>query len=140
MTQDAKYSVIALVSGIAVGGLLLLLELEGVDWAGLYRKWFGLVLWTAVIFGALAYKYGRSIRGKSLVLFAAMLVLHITVLARYLCSANKFPNVFFLFFSPLEGGAMAFVLTQWGGGHMRRTDRARRLRHGKTDRDDDDVE
>lgn len=140
MTQDARYSVIALVSGVAVGGLLLLLELEGVDWAGVYRKWFGLVLWTIFIFGALAYKYGRSIRGKGLVLFAAMLVLHITVLARYLCSVDKFPNVFFLFFSPLEGGVMAFVVTQWGGGHMRRTDRARRPRRSETNGDNDNVE
>jgi len=123
MTRDAKYSVLAFASGMVVFALLLLLELEGIDWAGLYRKWFGLALWTTLIFGALAYKYGRSLRGKCLLLFLAMLALHTVVLACYLYSVDKFPNVFFLFFSPLEGGAVAFVLSQWGGGRMSRRDR-----------------
>jgi hypothetical protein len=119
MTKDTKYSVVAFLSGMAVFALLLRLEFEGVDWAGLYRKWFGLALWTTFIFGVLAHKYRRSLRGRCLLLFLAMLVSHIAVLSRYLCSVDKFPNVFFLFFSPLEAGAAAFVLTQWGGGRMK---------------------
>ncbi|HXJ95143.1 MAG TPA: hypothetical protein VMT20_20065 [Terriglobia bacterium] len=136
MTKDTKYTLLAFVSGMAVFALLLLLELEGVDWAGLYRKWFGLVLWTLFIFGALAYKYGRSLRGKCLLLFLLMLVLHVAVLSRYLCSVDKFPNVFFLFFSPLEGGAMAFVLSQWGGGRMNRRNRIDEIRSSETSRDE----
>jgi hypothetical protein len=132
MTRDAKYSIGAFIGGIVVGAVLIALELAGVDLAGVYRKWFGLVLWTALMFGLLGWQYGRRLRkAKALALFLAMLALHVSVLTLYLRSADRFPNLFFLFFAPFEGGIVAFVLSVLGGVSLRGADAAERPRDEK---------
>ncbi|MGH7869502.1 MAG: hypothetical protein ACREP9_18180 [Candidatus Dormibacteraceae bacterium] len=112
MKRDTKNSIVVFVAGVLVGGILLVLELSGVDWAGTGRKWFGLVLWTAGIFGLLAYGYGRKLRSaKPLSLFLVALALHLSVMVLYLRSVADFPNLFFLFFGPLEGGLVVVAMT-----------------------------
>ena len=110
MTQDTKYSAIAFISGAAAMGLLVVLgiEFEDVDWV----KWFGLVLWTTAIFGLLAYGYGRGLKkAKPMSIFLIVLGLHLSIMILYLRSAADFPNLFFLFFGPLEGALVVVAMT-----------------------------
>lgn len=103
MTRDTKYSIIAMLSGFAVFGLLLALEFEGADLAGAGRKWFQLVLWTGFVFVLVGYHRRKSLkRTKPLLMFVALLALHVMVFASYLRAEGHFPNVFFLIFSPLD--------------------------------------
>jgi Na+/proline symporter len=119
MTRDAKYSVIAFLSGILVGALLLTLELVGVDWAGLYRKWFGFVLWSALMFGLLGIAYGRRLRrAKALAVFLGLLLVHVVVFVLYLRSVERLPDTAFIFYFPLEGGLIGLVMTTLGGTRL----------------------
>jgi hypothetical protein len=125
MAKDVKYSVMAFVGGVLVMGLLIFLSLnfEQADW----MKWFGLALWTGVIFGLVAYKFGKAVsRGKCLWLFVAMLALHIAAMVEYLRFVDKFPNVFFLLFSPVEAGIIALVLSLVNDVNLRHGDAVER--------------
>lgn len=110
VTRDTKYSVTAFTSGVAAMGLLVLLGLEfkDVDWV----KWFGLVLWTAGVFGLLAYGYGRGLKkAKPMSIFLIALGLHLSAMIVYLRSAADFPNSLFLFLGPLEGALVVVAMT-----------------------------
>jgi uncharacterized membrane protein YoaK (UPF0700 family) len=132
MTKDAKYSIIAMLSGFAVGGLLLGLELAGIDWAGAGRRWFQFVLWTGFVFGLVAYHRRRWLaKAKPLIVFLVLLVLHIVVLVSYLRPVDQFPNVFFLIFSPLEAALVAFVVGVVGGSIVRRKRPGEQSPHNK---------
>jgi uncharacterized membrane protein len=122
VTKNTKYSILAMLSGFAVFGLLLALGLGGVDWAGAGRRWFQLVLWTGFVFGVVAYYHGRRLaKARGMMVFLAMLGLHIMVLVSYLRRADEFPNVFFLVFSPVEAALVAFVVGLVGGNVVRRS-------------------
>jgi uncharacterized membrane protein len=121
MTKDAKYSIIALLSGILVSGLLFGPALAGIDLTDFYRRWFGFVLWTGFVFGLVAYHRRRWLKkAKALMVFVALLTLHIVVLVWYLGPTDRFPNVFFLIFSPLEAALVALVVGVVGGNIGRR--------------------
>lgn len=123
MNQDVKIAAAGLFSAVALLGLFVYLEWVGLDW----EKWFKFAGWTILVFGFLVYRYGRDFgKGRCLLVFLAILALHVTVLVDYLRSATKFPSVFFLFFSPLEGGIAAFILVVAGGAHPPRIRRTRR--------------
>jgi|SRR5579863_5860384 len=125
--DDAKWSLIAAVSGVLMGCLLIGLELIGIDWAGLYRKWFALVVWTICVFGSVAFAYGAHLkRVKVLVLFLAMVGIHVSGLALYLRSVDRFPTVSFLALLPVEVGLVALVMTVLAGVDPRRVHRERR--------------
>jgi len=95
------------------------------DW----QKWYGLVFWTAFTFGFAAYWYGRGLwKPRCLAVFSALLVIHVTVLLRYLGTADGFPDIFFLFFSPLEATLVAVALMLVGGIPPRRARRPGRRR------------
>lgn len=112
MKRDTKNSILVFVVGALVGGILFALEIAGVDWAGAGRKWFGLVLWTAGIFGLLAYGYGRKLgKTRPLAVFLTALGLHLAIFIVYLRSAAHFPNLFFLFVGPLEGALVVGAIT-----------------------------
>lgn len=51
MKRDTKNTILAFAAGMTICLVLVGLELGGVDLAGADRKWFGLVLWTAFVFG-----------------------------------------------------------------------------------------
>ena len=128
MTKDTKYSILAMLSGLAVGGLLLGLELAGIDWAGSGREWFQFVLWTGFVFGLVAYHRRRwLVTGKAQIVLVALLIAHIVILVAYLRAANGFPNLFFLIFSPVEVALVAFMVGLASGGIRRRKCPNRRL-------------
>ena len=123
MTKDSKHSILALLSGFAVGGLLLGLELAGIDWADAGRRWFQFVLWTGFVFGVVAYhRRGWLLKAKPILVLLALLVAHTVFLVWYLRAAGRFPNLFFLIFSPLEVVLIALVVGVVGG-HIRRRKR-----------------
>jgi len=121
MTKDTKYTILAILSGFAVCGLLLGLEFAGADLAGAGRKWFQLVLWTGFVFALVGYHRRRWLaKAKAALVFLALLAAHIAVLVSYLRAAGHFPNVFFLIFSPLEAALVALVVGLVGGNTVRR--------------------
>ena len=100
--------------------VLLGLEFRNIDWI----KWFGLVLWTAVIFGLLGTLYSRDLRKtRCLLVFVGLLVVHTSALYFYLRQVEAFPNVFFLFFSPFEGAAIGVMLMLFRGAKPHREHR-----------------
>jgi hypothetical protein len=122
MTRDAKFSLIAGASGVLVGGLLIGLELVGIDWAGVYRTWFGFVLWTGVMFGLFGIAYGRHLkRLRSLAVFLTIFLVHVVLFTLYLRSADHLPEVAVLFGFPLEGGVIGLVMGTVGGTRLRRS-------------------
>jgi hypothetical protein len=132
MTKDTKYSILAVLSGFAVFGLGLGLEFAGADLAGAGRKWFQLALWTGFVFGVVAYLRTRWLaKAKALVVFLALLAVHIVALVSYLRSVDRFPNLFFLIFSPLEAALVAFVVGLAGGGIVRGKAPGERSPHAK---------
>ncbi len=121
MTKDAKYTVLAILGGFVVFGLLMGLELAGADLAGTGRKWFGFVLWTGFVFGLVAYhRRGWLVKAKPLKVFLALLTLHIVILVLYLRPVGQFPNLFFVIISPVEAALVTFVVGLLGGGVARR--------------------
>jgi multisubunit Na+/H+ antiporter MnhG subunit len=130
MTKNTKYSILAMLSGFAVFGLLLGLGLAGVDWAGAGREWFQLVLWTGFVFGLVAYHRRRWLKKtRALMVFVALLAVHIVALVSYLRAAEGFPNVFFLIASPVEAALVAFVVGLVGGSIVRRKRPGKRSPH-----------
>lgn len=125
--ENLKITVFALVSAVAFFFALLLFAHYRADWG----KWFGFAVWTAGIFGSLVYLYAESLdeNRKCMLVFFFALALHSTMLILYLRSANKFPNVFFLLFSPIEGGIIAGVLGIFGARSFRRRTANRRPNH-----------
>jgi len=127
MTKDTKYSILAMLSGFAVFGLLLALGFAGVDWAGAGREWFQLVLWTGFVFGLVAYHRRRWLaRAKALIAFVAVMALHVAVLVWYVRAAGAFPNFVFLILSPVEAALVALVVGLAGGHIGRRKHPAKR--------------
>ena len=94
-----------------------------------WQKWFGLIWWTIVTFGIAAYWYGRGLwKPKCLAVFTVLLVIHVTVLLRYLGTADSFPDIFFLFFSPIEITLVGVALMLVGGTPPRPPRRPKRPR------------
>lgn len=122
-----------IIAGFAVatvGGVFVLLV--ALEWAGVdYQKWFKFMGWTVLLFGCVAYLYGASLkRLRCLSAFLGMLAIHVSVLILYLRSTDRFPSMFFLFFSPFEAMAVAFVLISLGA-RSHRTHRIERPPHHK---------
>ena len=112
MTKDTKSSILALLVGLAVGGVLFGLELAGVDWSGIYRKWFDFTFWTLALFGCVAYVYAESLdeKWRYKAAFFAALALHSLALILYLRTVDRFPNLFFLFlFFVVEAGVIGGI-------------------------------
>jgi TctA family transporter len=121
--ENLSAAATALIIVVSVIGLLPLM-----DWLGLdYQKWFGLPVWTATIFGTVLYVYERDLRrARCLVVFLLALALHVWVLVQYLRSAERFPNMFFFIFAPIETVAIAAALALLGGASMPRVRRKKR--------------
>jgi hypothetical protein len=113
----------ALVIVLFVIGLLPLM-----DWLGLdYQKWFGLVMWTGVIFGSVVYVYEKDLRkARCLVVFLLTLALHSAIFIYYLRSVDRFPNMFFFVFWPVEAVIIVAALTFLGGARTPRPRRTKR--------------
>jgi hypothetical protein len=120
MNQDVRYSVFAFLGGAVVMVLLIWLGLEfqSVDWI----KWFGFVIWTAMVFGAVAWQYAKSIDEISRCsrLFYAILAAHAVISILYLRSVADFPKALF-FSSPVEIALVACVLVFLGGARAHRS-------------------
>src|SRR5438477_80734 len=102
MTENGKIVIWALLSAVGFWVIVLLLDRAGLD----MPKWIGFAFWTAGVFGCIVYLNAESLDElwQCKVAFFLALALHSFVLIVYLRSVNRFPNVFFLFFSPIEGG------------------------------------
>lgn len=123
MNQNLKITLAAFLTIAALFGLAFLLEWGGLDW----EKWSSFVIWTAFVFGSIGYLYERDLRKRRcLLVLVAALALHVIVLIGYLNSVSKFPHVFFLFFSPLEGAGVGVLLLALGGARPHRTGRLNR--------------
>lgn len=118
MTKDAKNSIMAFLSGVAVLALAVGMEFEGLNW----EKWLASVFWTALVFGAVAYQYGESIDEISRCswLFHGMLAAHILISILYLRSVADFPKALF-FSSPIEIALVAGILVFLGGARAHRS-------------------
>jgi hypothetical protein len=120
MTKDAKYSAIAFISGMVFLAVGVALELIGVDWVGLYRKWFEFVVWTLAVFGLLGLAYGRRLKKmRPLAVFLGLLLLHTVVFVLYLRSVNRLVDASFFILFPLEGGFISLVMATLGGTSLR---------------------
>ena len=116
MTRDNKYGLVAFIVIVGVCALFFWLAWEGVD----YKKWFGLTLWTLCIFGSVVFLHAERLKMlRCLLVFLALLALHVTLLVFYLRSA-RFPNVFFLFFAPFEGAAIIGIVVLVAGERSHR--------------------
>ncbi len=116
--ENLSAAATALIIVVFFVGLLPLM-----DWLGLdYQKWFGLVVWTGTIFGCGVYVYERDLRrARCLAVFLIALTLHSTILISYLRSVDRFPNLFFFVFWPLEAVVIVLALTFLGGASMPRS-------------------
>jgi hypothetical protein len=133
MTKDAKYSIVAVLGAFVVLALLVGLELAGADLAGSGREWFQLVLWTGFVFGIVAYVRGTWLaKIKGLLVFFGLLIAHIVLLVWYFRLGQGFPNVFFLFFAPVEAALVALVVGLASGRIGRRKRPAKRSPHSHT--------
>lgn len=104
---------------MAVLALAVGMEFEGLNWG----KWLESVFWTALVFGAVAYQYGRSIDEirRCSWLFHGMLAAHILLSILYLRSVADFPKALF-FSSPVEIALVAGILVFIGGARADRSD------------------
>ncbi len=123
--ENLKLTALALLFIAVVFPIGLALEIHHIN----FEKWFGLIWWTAIIFGLLASLYSRDLRKfRCLAVFLGFLAIHASALFFYLRHATAFPNLFFLFFSPLEGAAIGVMLFIFGGAKPHREWRAARRR------------
>ncbi len=118
MNQNLKILVVALVAAVVFWSVILALDSAGVHW----QKWFQFMVWTAFVFGILAFKFAEDLDEKirCLLVFLALLTIHLTVGVLYVRTVTRFPNYFFLLFSPFEAGIGAFILTVLGGARLLR--------------------
>jgi len=134
MNPSTKDNLVIL--GLGVGSAILfiaggaLLAISVADW----QKWFSFVCWTAFTFGFPAYWYARGLKKpQCLAVFIALLVVHVMILLRCLAGTDRFPDVLFLFVSPIEATLVGMALMLVGGipsRPARRPGRRRpRLRH-----------
>jgi hypothetical protein len=123
--QDLKIAALAWSSIAVMFGFIGVLDWAGLDW----KKWFGFALLTVTVFGVGIYKLGASLRKtKCLMLFVAMLIVHLGIWGYFLRSVNGFPLKLFLL-APFEAAAMGAALVGVGGArifHYRRTSGHRR--------------
>jgi hypothetical protein len=129
MNQSTKENLVITALGIGsaivvvAGGTLFAIYVA--DW----QKWFRAVCWTTFIFGFAIYWFGRDLlKPRCLAMFAALLLVHVTLLWRYLGTADRFPDIFFLVFSPFEITLVAVALMLVGGKPSRPARRPRRHR------------
>lgn len=106
--ENLKITLAALATIVLVFGFVFVLDSRNMDW----QKWLPLGTWTAGIFGFLAYGYRPGLRRpRALCVFLATLTAHLVVLILYLRSVASFPNLFFLFFGPLEAAVIGFLIS-----------------------------
>jgi len=95
-----------------VFGTLLTLAWHKIE----YKKWFGFVVFTGLVFGIVLYAFSHGLkRIRSLLVFGALLAIHVAVCVIYLRSAIDFPIVFFAVFSPFEAAIVGSIMTTIGG-------------------------
>lgn len=125
------------VTALALGSVPVAVGFIGLlAWLGLDEmKWFGVVLWTTMIFGVPVYLHPEDFkRIRCLVVFFVALAVHLAVLTACLRGVSGFPNTFFLFFSVPEIGIVATLLYFLGGaGHGRRRTHGARGRKDASD-------
>jgi CDP-diglyceride synthetase len=117
--QLAVISFAALANAVFFGVIFALTWYE-ID----YEKWFALAVWTALVFGGLVYLSGHGLwKVRGLLIFGALLAIHLVASIVYLLSVSHFPNLLFLVGAPVEAAIAAFILGTIGGV------RPRLLRH-----------
>lgn len=101
----------ALANGIFFGTLFAL-EWHNVD----YKKWFGFVVFTGLVFGVVIYVHAKDFRTpRSVLVSVALFTIHVAACVLYLRSVSSFPTLLFAVFSPLEAGIVDLILTAVGG-------------------------
>jgi CDP-diglyceride synthetase len=123
--QDLKIAALAWVSIAVMFAFIAILDLAGLDW----KKWFGFTLFTGCVFGVMLYKYEESFKkARCVLLFGALLVVHVTAWSCYLRPVSGFP-MRLLFVAPFEGAAVAFLLVTLGGARAMREGARSKPRH-----------